>query len=192
MILQHILYYSNAIVYMLVYTAQLCNLSRSVVLLLSYITYIDILQYAFKYNIYSSMYLTLTSPLIILTFFFSLTGGSLSSNSMEAFERMKTKVEALEAQAEVYYTLYMSHYAIHTTKHVILHVYTYIYQCTLMHLLYQTTYYVYSKIFILYIHSYTYTHNPMPYARCPFQVVGELAATSSGSSLNIEDRYTCV
>ena len=61
-----------------------------------------------------------------------------------------------------------------------------------MHLLYYTTYYVYSKIFILYIHSYTYTHNPKPYARCPFQVVGELAATSSGSSLNIEDRCVCV
>ena len=73
------------------------------------------------------MYLTLTSPLIILTSFPLFSGGSLSSNSMEAFERMKTKVEALEAQAEVYYTLYMSHYAIHTTKHVILHAYTYIY-----------------------------------------------------------------
>ncbi len=50
----------------------------------------------------------------------SMLGGSLGSNSMEAFERMKSKVESLEAQAEV---------------------------------------------------------------------TGELAATSSGSSLNIEDKF---
>lgn len=31
----------------------------------------------------------------------SVLGGSMGSNSMEAFERMKTKVESLEAQAEV-------------------------------------------------------------------------------------------
>ena len=30
-----------------------------------------------------------------------LVGGSLGSNSMDAFERMKSKVEALESQAEV-------------------------------------------------------------------------------------------